>query len=95
MTGESTLMSALPVPVAARGRQASASGWGMLVGVLSAVLLAATLTAWAGQRLREREMAARARPAPLREWPERPLPREWRWRGRSYDFGRMFRSSQR
>lgn len=85
MTTESTLSPGLV-------REAGGSGrWGplvlaLLVGLLLG-LVARDMTAGAWSRV----ATARESVAAVREWPERRLPREWRWAGPQYRFDQMFR----
>lgn len=85
MTSESTLSPGF-------AREAGGSGrWGpLLLALLAGVLLGIAAREVAGAALRRAAPASPAAAA-AREWPERELPREWRWEGRRYDFDRMFR----
>jgi hypothetical protein len=74
---------------------ASARSWrvalgGALLGAFLAIVLPPLLNA-AAQAVRVAVRVDDARPAIVREWPERPLPREWRWSPPGVKVDHMFR----
>ncbi len=73
-------------------RDGGFSRWRPLtIGLLAGALLGTGLTLLAGGAPRA-GAAPEARPAAAaREWPDRPLPREWRWERKAITFDHMFR----
>lgn len=61
----------------------------LLAALLVGLLLGSTLTALAAGPVRE-ALRPEAETT-IREWPERPLDAEWRWRPPPVDVDRMFR----
>jgi len=85
MTTESTLSPGFAREAVRAGR------WGPLwLGLLAGLLLGLAARDAAIGAMR-RVAAAQPAAAALRDWPERELPREWRWEGRQYRFDQMFR----
>jgi len=85
MTTESSLSPGFAREAARAGR------WGPLLLALLAGLLLGLATRDAAIGAMRRAVAAQEPAAAVSEWPERELPREWRWQGRQYRFDQMFR----
>jgi hypothetical protein len=85
MTTESTLSPGFAREAGGAGR------WGPLLLALLLGLLVGLLARDLAARAVGGVATAREPAAAVREWPERELPREWRWAGVQYRFDRMFR----
>jgi hypothetical protein len=85
MTTDSTLSPGFAREAGGAGR------WGPLLSALLVGVLLGIAARDVASGAMHTAAAAFEPPAAVREWPERELPREWRWQGRAYDFDRMFR----
>ena len=64
----------------------------LLIGILLGALLWTSVTAWTGDRTGRADAGQPA--ASVREWPDHPIPREWRWEREPYTFDYMFRKDR-